>query len=111
MIVAVEGIHRLAESSFPEVEMPTMGSLTVHCEAESYSVCVCVCVYVCVCACSDVSGSLRPHGAHQAPLPLEFSRQEYWSGLPFPIPGDLQIQGLNQCFLQIPCIAGGFFTV
>ena len=25
--------------------------------------------------------------AHQAPLPMEFSRQEYWSGLPFPSPG------------------------
>ena len=30
MIVAVEGIHRLAESSFPEVEMPTMGSLPLN---------------------------------------------------------------------------------
>ena len=27
--------------------------------------------------------------AHQAPLSLGFSRQEYWSGLPFPSPGDL----------------------
>ena len=27
--------------------------------------------------------------AHQAPLPMEFSRQEYWSKLPFPTPGDL----------------------
>ena len=27
--------------------------------------------------------------AHQAPLSMEFSRQEYWSGLPFPPPGDL----------------------
>ena len=27
--------------------------------------------------------------AHQGPLPMEFSRQEYWSGLPFPFPGDL----------------------
>ena len=26
---------------------------------------------------------------HQAPLSMEFSRQEYWSGLPFPSPGDL----------------------
>ena len=28
-------------------------------------------------------------GAHQAPLSMKFSRQEYWSGLPFPSPGDL----------------------
>ena len=27
--------------------------------------------------------------AHQAPLSMEFSRQEYWSGLPFSFPGDL----------------------
>ena len=27
--------------------------------------------------------------AHQAPLSMEFSRQEYWNGLPFPFPGDL----------------------
>ena len=38
--------------------------------------------------CSVMSDSLRPREpvAHQAPLPLGFSRQEYWSGLPFPPP-------------------------
>ena len=35
--------------------------------------------------------TLQPRGlwAHQAPLPIGFRRQEYWSGLPFPSPGDL----------------------
>ena len=33
--------------------------------------------------------------AYQAPLSMGFSRQEYWSGLPFPSPGDLPDQGLN----------------
>ena len=33
--------------------------------------------------------------AHQAPLSMEFSRQEYWSGLPFPTPGIFLSQGLN----------------
>ena len=33
--------------------------------------------------------------AHQAPLSLEFSRQEYWSGLPFPFPGDLPDPGIE----------------
>ena len=33
--------------------------------------------------------------AHQAPLSMEFSRQEYWSGLPFPSPGDLPYPGLK----------------
>ena len=34
-------------------------------------------------------------GAHQAPLSMEFSRQEYWSGLPFPTPGDLVNPGIK----------------
>ena len=34
-------------------------------------------------------------GAHQAPLSMEFSSQEYWSGLPFPSPGDLPHPGIE----------------
>ena len=33
--------------------------------------------------------------AHQAPLPMGFSRQEYWSGLPFPFQGIFLAQGSN----------------
>ena len=33
--------------------------------------------------------------AHQAPLSMGFSRQEYWSGLPFPSPGDLLDPGIK----------------
>ena len=33
--------------------------------------------------------------AHQAPLCMGFSRQEYWSGLPFPSPGDLPVAGME----------------
>ena len=33
--------------------------------------------------------------AYQAPLSMEFSRQEYWSGLPFPSPGDLPDPGIE----------------
>ena len=33
--------------------------------------------------------------AHQAPLSMGFSRQEYWSGLPFPSPGDLLEPGIK----------------
>ena len=33
--------------------------------------------------------------AYQAPLSMEFSRQEYWSGLPFPSPGDLPNPGIE----------------
>jgi len=34
-------------------------------------------------------------GAHQAPLSMGFSRQEHWSGLPFPSPGDLPDPGFK----------------
>ena len=34
--------------------------------------------------------------ARQAPLSIEFSRQVYWSGLPFPFPGDLSDPGIKQ---------------
>ena len=41
--------------------------------------------------------TLRPHGLWPTRLlrPWDFSRQEYWSGLPFPSPGDLPDPGLN----------------
>ena len=56
---------------------------------------------------SDVPNSATPGTiAWQAPLSMEFSRQEYWSGLPFPSPWDLPNQGLNRVF----CIEGRFFT-
>ena len=46
----------------------------------------------------------------QAPLSMEFSRQEYWSGLPFPFPGDLPELGIELTSLVSPALAGGFFT-
>ena len=48
--------------------------------------------------------------AHQAPLSMEFSRQEYWSGLPFPSPGDLPSPGIEPTFSVTPELAGGLFT-
>ena len=46
----------------------------------------------------------------QAPLSMEFSRQEYWSGLPFPSPGDLPDLGIKPMPYASPALAGGFFT-
>ena len=46
--------------------------------------------------------------ANQAPLSMGFSRQEYWSGLPFPTPGDLPEPGIEPMFLESPALAGGF---
>ena len=43
----------------------------------------------------------------QAPLSMGFSRQEHWSGLPFPPPGDLPDPGVEP---TSPALAGGLFT-
>ena len=41
---------------------------------------------------------------------MGFSRQEYWSGLPFPSPGDLPDPGFETMSLTSPTLADGFFT-
>ena len=48
--------------------------------------------------------------AHQVPLSMEFSMQEYWSGLPFPIPEDLPNPGIEPTCLMSPALAGRFST-
>ena len=47
---------------------------------------------------------------HQFPLSMGFSRQEYWSGLPCPPPGDLPDLGIEPKSPVSPALAGGFFT-
>ena len=55
------------------------------------------CVHVCMFSRSVVSDSLVIPWTvvHQAPLPMGFPRQKYWSGLPFPPPGDLPDPGIE----------------
>ena len=48
--------------------------------------------------------------ALQAPLPMGFSRQEFWSGFPFPSPGDLPGPGIEPSSLASPVLGRGFFT-
>ena len=48
--------------------------------------------------------------AHQAPLSMGFSKQEYWSGLPFPSPVDLPDPGIEPASLMSPALASRFFT-
>ena len=48
--------------------------------------------------------------AHQAPLSMGFSRQEYWRGEPFPPPGDLPDPGFKPTPLMSPALANRFFT-
>ena len=48
--------------------------------------------------------------ALQGPLSMEFSKQEYWSELPFPPPGDLPDLGMEPASLVSPALPGRFFT-
>ena len=48
--------------------------------------------------------------AQQAPLFIGLSRQEHWSGLPCPPPGDHPNPGIEPVSLRSPALAGGFFT-
>ena len=48
--------------------------------------------------------------AHQAPLSMEFARQECWSGVSFPTPGDLPNPGIEPVSPASPALAAGFST-
>ena len=67
---------------------------------------------MCVHACYSCANTFRPPWtvARKAPLPMGFSRQEYWRGLPFPPPGDLSNSGIEPESLMSPVLAGRFFT-
>ena len=82
-----------------------------------FCVCVCTCIYVCVCvyvhakslqSCPTLCNPMDY--SPQAPLSMGFSRQEYWSGLPCPPPGDLPDPGIKPISLMFPALAGRFFT-
>ena len=71
----------------------------------------CLSLCVCVCALSHVRlFGISRTVAHQVPLSVGFSRQEYWSRLPFPPPGDLPHPGNELVSLVSPALAGRFFT-
>ena len=76
------------------------------CTQQSLWLCfVCVCVLVaqlCPTPCDPM--------VCQAPLSMGFSRQEHWSGLPFPSPGDLPDSGIKPESPAPPALAGKFFT-
>ena len=48
--------------------------------------------------------------AHQTPLSMGLSRQEYWTRLPYPPPGGLPNPGIKPTSLMSPALASGFFT-
>ena len=71
--------------------------------AECY-LCVCSDAQSCLTLCDPMVCSL------QASLPMGFSRQEYWSGVPFPPPSDLPDSGTESMSLVTSALAVGFFT-
>ena len=60
---------------------------------------VCVCVQSCQTLCDSMD-----YIAYHAPLSMKFSRQEYWSELPFPSPGDLLDPGIEPMSLVSPAL-------
>ena len=58
---------------------------------------------MCECVCVSVY-------AHMSGCAMGFSKQGYWSGLPFPSPGDLRNPGSESVSLVSPALAGRFFT-
>ena len=69
------------------------------------SVCVCSVTQTCLTLCNAMDCV-----ACQALLSMLFSRQEYWSGLPFPSPGVVPTQGSAQSLPVSPAWTGRFFT-
>ena len=82
--------------------------------ASTYTLICHICVCVCACLQSQFSRvqlfATRWTVAHQAPLSVGFSSQEYWSGLPCPPPGDLPNPGIEPMSPVSPALAAGFFT-
>ena len=83
---------------------PTRGPPS--CNNTIISVCACVCLW---CVCTPLLSCVRLFAtpwtvACQAPLSVGLSRQKYWSGLPFPLPGDIPDSGIELKFLASPAL-------
>ena len=67
-------------------------------------------MFVCVLSCVRLLATLWTVDC-QAPLSMEFSWQEYWSGLPLHTPGNLPNPGIKPMSLVSPALAGRFFII
>ena len=93
-------LHLREEAMFNVSLHALMFSRIVLCTKETSYVCYLMCVCVCVCVSVKLLSYIQPFAtlwtiAHQAPLPLEFSQQEYWSGLLFLPPRNLPNPGIR----------------
>ena len=92
---------RAIDSIIPDPIMEKQQILSLFCKNS----------FVCACSLFHVPLFAVPWTvAHQAPQPMEFSRQEYWSGVPFPSPGDLPHPEMEPASLASPTLAGELFT-
>ena len=67
-----------------------------------------ICLYARVCSIAQSCPNL--YNPMDCSPPMKFSRQEYWSELPFLTPEDLPDPGIEPAFLASPALAGRFFT-
>ena len=89
--------------------LPDTSSHPGFCLRATFFSCVCACV--CAQSLSRVQLFVIPWTVScHAPVAMGFSRQEYWSGLPFPPPEALPDLGMETMFLVSPGLAGGFFS-
>ena len=101
------------QECWSEVPLPSPNSITLEVmistyefgEAQIFS----PCAYACSLSCFQLFETTWT-AIHQAFLSMGFSRQEYWSGLPFPLPRDLPHPGIEPKFPTSPALAGRFFT-
>ena len=104
------GRSRELISPAPELARGGMGTQAQP-QAEDHA--LRVAAHLCVCAGSlshvPLSATLRTI-AHQAPLPMGFPKQEYWSGFPFHSPGDLPNPGIEPASPVSLALADRFFT-
>ena len=112
--VVIRFLFRLVHSKEKKAEMFKAMLIFGSSAVFVYGVCVCTCMHTCMCVCLVMSNSLGSHGLwvskDQAPLCIEFSRQESWSGLSFPTLGALPDPGVEPLSLGSPAFAGRFFT-
>ena len=111
-----QNLYRLSHQGSPRIYEPLEAQYTGETAlihrffTFNFIVCVCVCVCVRVLSCAQLC--VAPWTmAHQTSLPMGLPRQEYWSGLSFPSPGDLPDSGSESLSLTSPALAVGFFTL
>ena len=95
LLLKPHSCHHLRGNPYPEIWVSYPLALVFFSNIGLLNICCLVtklCLILCAC---------------QAPLSLEFSRQEHWRGLPFPSPGDFRNPGIKP---QSLALAGGFFT-